>query len=170
MPEIVNRSCITFVGQEAVGKWSFVFPMIPKKNPANYYEIEVNNMGIYRTGVSPPHDVYIFVADLAQARSSIVDEFNVIDSRITLGALTNYDSGANVATTTSSPTVFRVDNLQPMNRFTVSQCALSQQTGDTLVEDTDMIGSLTKLVMTWNITEMTPDDSKYMEPKPFSRF
>lgn len=153
MSEIVNRYSNTFVGQEALGKWSFVFPMIPKRDVKNFFEIEVVQLGIQRLGTTSPHDVLFFVADIAQARSSIIDENSVIDSRINLGVLSNYDTGANVAYSTSISTIFRVDSLQPMNRFTVTQCALSDQTGNTLVEDSNIPGSLTKLIMTWNITE-----------------
>ena len=153
MSDIVNRYSNTFVGQEALGQWSFVFPMIPKKNVNNFFEIEVVQLGIQRAGSPSPHDVLFFVADLAQAKSSIIDETSVIDSRINLGVLSNYESGSNIAYSTSVSTIFRVDNLQPMNRFTVTQCALSDQTGATLVPDTDAVGSLTKLIMTWNITE-----------------
>lgn len=173
MSDIVNRYCNTFVGQAAEGKWSFPFPMIPKKHTRNYFEIEVVQFGIQREGAAS-RDVLFFVADVGQGRSTIIDESSVIDSRINLGMLSDYNSGSDVAYSNSSSTIFRVDSLQPMNRFTVTQCRLSDQTGNTLVPDSDAVSSLSKLIMTWNITEMSPYElsKDYMinEPKPFNRF
>jgi hypothetical protein len=130
--------------------------MIPKKAQRNYYEIEVTQIGIFREGVATPNEVYFFIADIQGARSSIIDETTAIDSRINLGTVVHYATGSRVGAVTSSSTVLRLNNLQPLNRFTVTQCSLSSQTGATVVADTDAVGSLTKFLMTWNITEVSP--------------
>jgi hypothetical protein len=162
MPELVNQYSHTYIGQVAGGgaagaNWQFYFPMIPKQDKSNYFEVDIPQIAVYRTGDSAPHDVLFYVADIAQARSSIINNNTTIDSRINLGMIANYDSGSVIGFVTSpAPVVFRMNEFQPGNRFTVTQCALSSQTGNVVVPDVDPVGATTKFIMIWNIKEFTP--------------
>lgn len=128
MPEIVNQYSHTFIGQAIDSTWKFYMPNIPKLRNRNYFEVSVQQIGMRRSGVSAPHDVFFFVGDIQGARSQIVINSGQIDSRINLGMIVNYDSGAVPALLTSpAPVEFRLNTMQPANPFTVTVCRLAAQ-------------------------------------------
>jgi len=128
MPEIVNQYTQTFIGQSTTTQWSFAMPMIPKLNEKNYFEVEVVQLAIERDGTSAPHSLFFFVANIPRTTSAIINSSGIIDSRITLGMVANYDTGANPCyATTPAPVTFRLNTLQPGTPFNVTMCRLSGQ-------------------------------------------
>lgn len=128
MPEVVNQYSHTFIGQAVDSTWKFYMPNIPKLRNSNYFEICVQQIGMRRSGVSAPHDVFFFVGDIQGARSQIVINTGQIDSRINLGMIVNYDGATIPALLTSpAPVEFRLNTMQPANPFTVTVCRLAGQ-------------------------------------------
>lgn len=128
MPEIVNQYTQTFIGQSTNTQWSFAMPMIPKLNQKNYFEIEVTQLGIERDGASAPHSLFFFVANIPGTNSATINSSGIIDSRVNLGVVANYDTGANPCyVTTPTPVTFRLNTLQPGTPFNVTMCRLAGQ-------------------------------------------
>ena len=128
MPEIVNQYTYTFVGGTTGTQWSFKTPMIPKMKESNYFDVDVCQLGIERDGASAPHSLFFFVANIPGTTSSVVTSYGAIDSRINLGMVANYDTGANPCYLTSpTPVSFRLNTLTPINPFDVTMCRLSGQ-------------------------------------------
>lgn len=128
MPEVVNQYTHTFIGQAIGSTYQFYMPMIPKLRDSNYFEIQVCQVGMRRYGASAPHDIFFLVGDIQGTKSQIVTRTGQIDSRVNLGMIVNYDSGAAPANLTSPSSVeFRLNSMQPSNPFCVTICRLSAQ-------------------------------------------
>lgn len=128
MPEVVNQYSQTFIGQSVGTEWAFAMPMIPKLSEKNYFEIDVTQMAIERTGASAPHTLFFFVANIPGTKSAIINSTGQIDSRTNLGMISNYDSGANIVQlTASAPVSFRLNTMQPGTPFHVTMCKLQGQ-------------------------------------------
>jgi len=125
---VVNQYNRTFVGQATANSWKFYLPQIARQHNDNYFEIEVVQLGIRRSGVDEPHDILFFCADIQGTNGGIITDKGMMDSRINLGQITTYDSGSVVAHgTVPSPVSFRLSSLQPFNPFTVTMFRLAAQ-------------------------------------------
>lgn len=127
---IVNQYNRAFIGQTTGTSWSFYLPQIPKTDDKNWFEVEVVQLGIRRAGASSPHDLFFFAADIQGVRSGFVgtNSTGTIDSRVCLGMVDNYDTGAVPAKLTSPGAMtFRIPSFQPFNPFTVAMFKLSSQ-------------------------------------------
>jgi len=125
---IVNQYNRAFIGQTTGSSWSFYLPQIPKTQDKNWFEVEVVQLAIRRTGASSPHDLFFFAADIQGVRSGFVNSAGTIDSRLCLGMVDNYDTGAVPAKLTAPAAMtFRIPSFQPVNPFTVSMFKLSSQ-------------------------------------------
>lgn len=125
---IVNQYNRAFIGQTTGSHWDFYLPQIPKTQDKNWFEVEVIQLGIRRTGTSAPHDMFFFAADIQGVRSGFVNSGGTIDSRLCLGMVENYDTGTVPAQlTASAPMSFRIPSFQPVNPFKVTMFKLSSQ-------------------------------------------
>ena len=125
---VVNQYTQTYIGQSTDTSWKFYMPMLPKLSDKNYFEINVNQLAISRTGASAPHNIMFFVADITGTNSSVVNSSGQIDSRVNLGMIANYDSGTVPAILTApAPVTFKINSFQPGNPFTVTMCRLVGQ-------------------------------------------
>lgn len=125
---VVNQYSRTFVGQAIANSWQFYLPQLPRQHTENYFEVEVVQLGIRRSGVSAPHEVLFFAADIQGINGGFVTSNGIIDSRLCLGIIQNYDSGAIVAQLTApAPVTFKIPSFQPINPFTVTMFRLAEQ-------------------------------------------
>lgn len=125
---VVNQYSRTFVGQAIANSWQFYLPQLPRQHTENYFEVEVVQLGIRRPGISAPHEVLFFAADIQGINGGFVTNNGSIDSRLCLGMIQNYDSGANVAQLTApAPITFKIPSFQPINPFTVTMFRLAEQ-------------------------------------------
>jgi hypothetical protein len=128
MPKIVNQYTYTFVGGSTANQWSFNTPMIPKLKDSNYFDVDVCQLAMERDGTAGPYGALFFVANIPGTTSSVVTTCGTIDSRINLGMIANYDTGANPSYLTApAPVSFRLNTLTPINPFTVTLYRLSSQ-------------------------------------------
>ena len=125
---IVNQYNRTFIGQETGNSWKFYLPQIARQHNDNYFEIEVVQLGIRRSGLDDPHDILFFAADIQGTNGGIINDKGMMDSRINLGQVTSYDNSSVVAHgTVPSPVSFRLSTLQPFNPFVVTMYRLGAQ-------------------------------------------
>ena len=125
---VVNQYSRTFVGQAIANSWKFYLPQIPRQHTDNYFDVEVVQLGIRRSGASAPHEVLFFAADIQGVNGGFVTDKGMIDSRIGLGMIQNYDSGAVVAQLTApAPITFKIPSFQPINPFNVTMFRLTEQ-------------------------------------------
>ena len=125
---VVNQYSRTFVGQAIANSWKFYLPQIPRQHTENYFDVEVVQLGVRRPGTSAPHEVLFFAADIQGINGGFITDKGMIDSRIGLGMIQNYDSGAVVAQLTApAPITFKIPSFQPINPFTVTMFRLTEQ-------------------------------------------
>jgi len=125
---VVNQYSRTFVGQAISNSWQFYLPQLPRQHTDNYFEVEVVQLGIRRPGTSAPHEVLFFGADIQGINGGFITNNGMIDSRLCLGMVQNYDSGAIVAQLTApAPVTFKIPSFQPINPFTVTMFRLAEQ-------------------------------------------
>lgn len=125
---VVNQYSRTFVGQSIANSWQFYLPQIPRQHNENYFEVEVVQLGIRRPGISAPHEVLFFSADIRGVNGGFITDKGMIDSQICLGTVQNYDSGAVVAQLTApAPITFKIPSFQPINPFTVTMFRMGSQ-------------------------------------------
>lgn len=125
---VVNQYSRTFVGQAIANSWKFYLPQLPRQHTDNWFDVEVVQLGVRRSGVSAPHEVLFFAADIQGVNGGFITNNGMIDSRLGLGMIQNYDSGAVVAQLTApAPITFKIPSFQPINPFTVTMFRLASQ-------------------------------------------
>ena len=125
---VVNQYSRAFVGQSVSNSWQFYLPQIPRQHNDNWFEIEVVQLGIRRSGTSAPHELLFFGASILGVNGAFITNKGAIDSQTCLGMINNYDSGAVVSALTAPATItFRMNTLQPINPFTVTMYRMTEQ-------------------------------------------
>ena len=132
---VVNQYSRTFVGQPIANSWKFYLPQLPKQHTDNWFDVEVVQLGVRRSGVSAPHEVLFFSANIQGVNGGFITNNGMIDGQICLGMIQNYDSGAVVAQLTApAPITFKIPSFQPINPFSVTMYRLTEQELDNSYE------------------------------------